>query len=81
MLVNIFIKIDYVRICFYLIFIISLYEVSVAGLITIFNIVPMSIERLFYKISHSLILNLIYGEIVFLIIRLLPNKYKRKRLN
>ncbi len=74
-------RVDYVRICFYLIFIICLYELSVAGLIVIFNVVPMSIERIFYKISHSLLLNLIYGEIVFLIIRLLPNKYKRKRLN
>ena len=74
-------KMDYIRVIFYLIFIICLYEGSVALLITIFNIVPVTISKVFYKISHSILLNIIYGEILFFIINMLPNKFKKKRLN
>ena len=74
-------KMDYIRVIFYLIFIICSYEGSVALLITIFNIVPVTIGKVFYKISHSIILNVIYGEIVYFIINMLPKKFKRKRLN
>ena len=74
-------KVDYIRLIFYLILIVCLYEGSVAFLITIFNIVPVSIDKVIYKISHSLILNLIYGEILFFVINMLPKRFKRKRLN
>lgn len=74
-------KQDFIRVIFYLIFIIILYEGSIALLITLFNVVPMSLERVVYKISHSLLLNIIYGELIFLIIRLIPKKYTKKRLN
>ena len=74
-------KMDYIRVIIYLIFIICLYEGSVALLITVFNIVPVTFDKVFYKISHSIILNVIYGEIVFFIINMLPNKFKKKRLN
>lgn len=74
-------KQDFVRVIFYLIFIIILYEGSIALLITVFNVVPMSLERVVYKISHSLLLNIIYGELIFLIIKLIPKKYTKKRLN
>ena len=49
--------------------------------IVIFNLVPMSIYRLLYKISHSIILNIIYGELLYFIIQLLPKKYKKVRIN
>ena len=74
-------KMDYIRVIFYLIFIICLYEGSVALLITVFNIVPVTIGKVFYKISHSIILNVIYGEILFFIINMIPKRFKRKRLN
>ena len=74
-------KVDYIRLIFYLILIVCLYEGSVAFLITIFNIVPVSIDKVIYKISHSIILNVIYGEILFFIINMLPKKFKKKRLN
>ena len=74
-------KMDYIRVIFYLIFIICLYEGSVALLITVFNIVPVTFDKVFYKISHSIILNVIYGEILFFIINMLPKKFKKKRLN
>lgn len=74
-------RIDFFRVLIYLIFIIALYESSIAILIVIFNVVPMSIDKLLYKISHTLILNLIYGEVIYFIIQIIPKKYKKKRLN
>ena len=60
---------------------IIIYECSFALVIVIFNLVPMSIYRLLYKIGHSIILNIIYGELLYFIIRLLPKKYKKVRIN
>ena len=60
---------------------IIIYECSFALVIVIFNLVPMSIYRLLYKISHSIILNIIYGELLYFIIQLLPKKYKKVRIN
>lgn len=74
-------RIDWFRLLIYLVFIIALYESSTALLIVIFNVVPMSIDKLLYKISHTLILNLIYGEVIYFIIKIIPKRYKNKRLN
>ena len=38
-------------------------------------------DRLLYKISHSIIFNIIYGEILYFIIKLLPKKYKKIMIN
>ena len=60
---------------------IIVYELVYAGIVLAFDLVPMTVERLLYKISHSLILNIIYGELVYLIILLIPNKYKKYMIN
>ena len=60
---------------------IIIYECSFALVIVIFNLIPMTIYRLLYKIGHSIILNIIYGEILYFIIQLLPKKYKKVRIN
>lgn len=60
---------------------ICLYECLTVSIIFLFQLVPVSFGRLFYKISHSLLLNIIYGEILYGIIQLLPNKYKRLDIN
>ena len=60
---------------------IIIYECSFALVIVIFNLIPMTIYRLLYKIGHSIILNIIYGEILYFIIKLLPKKYKKVRIN
>ena len=60
---------------------IIIYECSFALVIVIFNLIPMTIYRLLYKISHSIILNIIYGELLYFIIQLLPKKYKKVRIN
>lgn len=72
---------NYLKILLQILVIIIIYEVSFALLIALFNLVPMTIERLIYKISHSLILNLIYGEILYVIIKALPKKAKKIRIS
>ena len=64
-----------------LIIIITLYETINALIIICFNLVPITLTRLLYKIVHSLILNIIYGEILLLIISNLPSKYKKININ
>ena len=39
------------------------------------------IITLYDKISHSLILNILYGEIMFLILKIIPKKYKEISIN
>lgn len=57
------------------------YEVMNVIVILIFQLVPMTFYRFLYKIGHSLLLNLIYGEILYLIISLIPKKYKKFAIN
>ena len=61
--------------------VLSSYEIINACIIVVFNLVPMSFYRLFYKISHSLLLNIIYSEILLLILNKLPKKYKKININ
>ena len=69
------------NIAIYTILTITLYEVSTAIILVTFNLIPITIGAIFYKIIHSLLLNIIYVEIVFLIIKLLPKKYKKVNIN
>ncbi len=54
------------------------YECLYAFLLFLFNIVPIDFFTLCYQIAHSLLLNVIYGEILYLLCQLLP---KKRRLN
>lgn len=60
---------------------IVLYETLTACGIVVFNLVPVTFEKLVYKITHSLLLNLIYGELVFIVLKLIPKKYLKVSLN
>ena len=50
-------------------------------ILVIFNLIPVDIVKLFYKIIHSLIINIIYGESIYLIINKLPKKYTKISIN
>ncbi|MBR1936178.1 MAG: hypothetical protein IJ842_00640 [Bacilli bacterium] len=70
-----------VKIILYIILIISIYE-SLTGIILFsFNIVSITFNRVFYKITHSLLTNIIYIELVYLIIKIIPKKYKKISIN
>ena len=75
------ITINYLTIIIISLFIIVLY-ISITGiLLLIFKVVPISINKLLYIIKKSLLLNLIYSEILFVIINNIPNKYKKLHIN
>ena len=74
-------NVGYIRVVIYTIILIFFYE-SITGLLFyIFNLVPITLEGILYKIYHSIILNIIYVELLFIIIKLLPKKYKRISIN
>lgn len=74
-------EINYLNIIIQIVLIVTIYELLNALIIILFNLVPMSITRLFYKITHSLLLNIIYSELLLIIINILPNKYKKVNIN
>ena len=74
-------ELSYIKIIIYVILIVISYELLTALFLGIYNIVPISIDNLIYKIIHSLILNIIYGEILFIIMKLLPKRFKEISIN
>lgn len=74
-------EVDYIKIIIYIVILITLYESLTAGVLLVFNIVPITAGKLLYKISHSLLLNIIYAEILFIIIKKLPKKYREISIN
>ena len=75
------IEVNYLNIILFVIVIISLYEALNGLIIVVFNLVPITIERLIYKITHSLLLNILTTEIIYIIIKYLPKKYKKININ
>jgi len=74
-------EITYLKLIIYTILIIISYELLTCSLIFIFHLVPLTIPKIIYKITHSLLLNIIYIEIIYLIINLIPKKYKKISIN
>jgi len=76
------IEINYLKQLILSICIITIYESIFAILIFIFQLVPITIFDIIYKITHTLIINIIYVELLELIVvNFLPKKYKRHRIN
>lgn len=75
------IEVNCFNIIFFVIVIICLYEGLNAIIIIIFNLVPMTLESIIYKIIHSLLLNILTTEIAFIIIKKIPKKYKKISIN
>lgn len=73
--------VSHIKMSLYILFFIVFYEVIMTVFILIFDLVPITLQEVLYKISHSLLLNILYGELVLGIIRLLPQKYKRIDIN
>ena len=76
-----YIDYSFFKIILITILIISIYESLTALIIIIFNLVPMTLTRLLYKISHSLLLNVIYASFWYVIVKFIPKKYKRIQIN
>lgn len=74
-------EINFLKIMIYSVILITTYEILTALIILIFNLVPITIPKVIYKISHSVLLNIVYIEILYLIIKLIPKKYKNISIN
>lgn len=74
-------ELGYLKILLYMVIIIVLYESITVFFLGIYNVIPISFNKLIYKISHSLIINLIYGELLFIIIKILPKRFKEISIN
>lgn len=61
----------------YVFLIIILYEFLVASIFLIFNLVPISFYDFIYKISHTLLINVVYG---FLLYEIIGSGSKQKKL-
>lgn len=59
---------------FLIILTIILYHLIFTLALYIFNVVSINIKSICYLISHSLILNLVYGELLYFICKSLPTK-------
>ena len=76
-----YLEINFINIILEIIIIIVLYELLTAISIILFNLVPITLPKIIYKITHSIIINIIYGELVYLIINLLPKRYRSLSIN
>lgn len=61
---------SYFKLLIYLLIIIISYELLTAIILFIYNVVPITIDKVIYKIIHSIIINIIYGEIMFFILKI-----------
>ena len=75
------IEVNYLNIILFVIVIISLYEALNGLIIVVFNLVPITIEGIVYKITHSLLLNILTTEVIYIFIKYLPKKYKKININ
>lgn len=74
-------ELSFFRLILYITVIIILYEVITALIILVFNLTPITVEKLIYKINHSLISNIIYAEIIYILLKLIPKKYLKTSIN
>lgn len=74
-------NVDYLKLIPYIIIVITMYECITSGIFIIFNLVPITIQKIIYKILHSLVFNIIYAEVIYLIINNIPKKYKKLNIN
>ena len=72
---------NFLTIILYTVVVIISYEVLTSLIFIIFNLEKITLIDILYKIGHSLILNIIYVELTYLIIKLLPRKYTKLKIN
>ena len=69
------------KILLYTAILVVVYESLNALIIFTFQLVPITFPKLLYKITHSYLLNVIYMEIIYFILKVLPKKYKKISIN
>lgn len=75
------IQVNFFSVLYEVILIIVVYEVVYAILLVIFNLVPVTLYLVLYKIGHSILLNVIYVEVIYLIMKKFNAKFFKRHLN
>ncbi len=76
-----YLEIDNFKILLLSTIVIIVYELLLFFIIFIFRMTDVSLFKLLYKITHTILLNILYGEIIYVILTLLPNNYKKISIN
>ena len=74
-------EINYFTIIINTIIAITTYELLQVIIISIYNLYPITLYSLIYKIKSSLLLNIIYAELIYFIISIIPKKYRKININ
>ncbi|MBQ8131716.1 MAG: hypothetical protein IJ193_04415, partial [Bacilli bacterium] len=69
------------KISLYVTGLIILYELLLSFMILVFQLTPITISEILYKITHSILLNILYAEGIHFILKVLPKKWKRIDIN
>lgn len=71
----------FLKMILYSAILVVVYESCNALIIFIFQLVPITLSKLIYKITHTYLLNMIYMELLYILIRIIPKKYKKISIN
>lgn len=74
-------EVSYFSLIIYIILIVTLYESLTGIILFIFRIVPVTPTKVLYKITHSIIINVLYGELIFFILNIIPKRFKKISIN
>ena len=74
-------EMNWFKILFQTMLVIAVYELLNAFIIFCFQLVPITLYDVSYKVLHSLLLNVIYVEGIYLLLKLVPKKYKKISIN
>lgn len=74
-------RISSLSLTLYICLIIVLYETLLATIFIVFNMIPFSITSILYKIVNSLVINIIYGEILYYIVKTTSKRHKKIKIN
>lgn len=75
------IQVNYLTILLILLLNITLYVLLNSLILFICNIVVITPDKILYIFTHSIILNIIYGYLLFVVIKRLSSKNKKLKLN
>lgn len=72
---------NFLTIILYAVVVIISYEALTSLIFIISQLETITLIDILYKIGHSLILNIIYVELLYLIMKLIPKKYTKLKIN
>lgn len=76
-----YLETNYLNLLLYALITIIVYESLTATTLIIFGVTKLTLKAILYKIAHSILLNVTYIELLYLIVNLLPKKYKKININ